>query len=345
MPQTSSLSIICREVEDFVRNGLNAGGNDVSLSIGAPADLPAAPGHRVNLFFYRFEPGGFEAGLRPGQPWHIRLFCLITSFAIDEDPIASGENDLRFLGHIMQLFRQTPVLQPVALDGEEIRLQVIFSPVTDEQINQVWSTQGDTTYRPSLIYEMALAVITPIEAAIEPPRVAAIGQQALADMSARHARFSGIVERPVFNPVRIDVDNPQWQPALCWLLDDLCAHTLSFDVDSAEFAAFEPRIWLAGVPGEAVQLRWRVWDGSQWSDNGAPVAASPSHAAITPDAIPAPQPGIFPLPIALPFVLAPGQDAAQGLLTASREVAPFAGAAPIRLESNPLLINLYRSNG
>jgi hypothetical protein len=38
-----------------------------------------------------------------------------------------------------------------------------------------------------LIYEMALAVITPIEPATEPPRVAAIGQQALADMSARHA--------------------------------------------------------------------------------------------------------------------------------------------------------------
>ncbi|MFC6671264.1 DUF4255 domain-containing protein [Marinobacterium aestuariivivens] len=344
MPQASSLSIVCREVESFVRNGLNAGGNSVTVSTGAPADLPVAPGHRVNLFFYRFEPGGFEAGLRPGEPWHIRLFCLITAFAVDEDPIASGENDLRILGHIMQLFRQTPVLQPVSADGEEIRLQVIFSPVTDEQINQVWSTQGDTTYRPSLIYEMALAVITPITPAAKPPLVAAIGQEALVDMSARHAGFSGIVEHPVVHPVRIDVDNPQWQPALCWILDDVCAHTLSFDVDSPEFAAFTPRIWLAGVPGEPVQLNWKVWDDSQWNDSGAPVAASPSHDAITPDAIPAPQPGTFPLQVALPFALAPDQDAAQGLLTASREVAPFPGAAPIRLESNPLLINLYRSS-
>jgi hypothetical protein len=160
----------------------------------------------------------------------------------------------------------------------------------------------------------------------------------------RHAGFSGIVEHPVFHPVRINVNNPQWQPALCWLLDEICAHTLSFDVDSPEFAAFTPQVWLAGVPGEAVQLSWKVWDGSQWSDSGAPVAVAPSHDAITPDAIPAPQPGTFPLPVALPFALAPDQDAAQGLLTASRVVTPFAGAAPIRLESNPLLINLYRSS-
>ena len=315
----------------------------MSVSTGAPADLPADPGHRVNLFFYRFEPGGFETSLRPGEPWHIRLFCLITSFAVDEDPVASGENDLRILGHIMQLFRQTPVLQPVSADGEEIRLQVIFSPVTDEQINQVWSTQGETTYRPSLIYEMALAVITPIAPAPQPPLVAAIGHEALADINARHAPFAGVVEHPVVHSVLVDVNNPQWQPALCWIVNDVCAHTLSLDVDSPEFAAFAPQIWLAGAPGEPVQLNWRVWDGAQWSATGPAIAATPSHEAIAPDAIPAPQPGLFPLQLALPFSLTPGQHAAQGLLTASREVAPFPGAAPIRLESNPLLINLYRS--
>ena len=45
----------------------------------------------------------------------------------------------------------------------------------DEQINQIWSTQGDTVYRPSLVYEITLAPVDPETPAAQPPRVASLG--------------------------------------------------------------------------------------------------------------------------------------------------------------------------
>lgn len=340
----SSLSIICNSISQFVRTGLNAAANNISVSIGAPAEVADNDeDHRLNLFFYRFEPGGFDSDAHPNDPWRVRMFCLVTAFGILEDNVTAGENELRLLGEVLRIFRETPVLAAVTVSGEPVRLQVVFSPASDEQINQVWSTQGDTTYRPSVIYEMALAPIMPATLRAEPAIVGAIGNQAFAGRSGRFAAFSGTARSPQVPAHTVDIDNPQWAPAICWLYQGECAHTLSFDVDSVEFGAFTPRIWLAGDPAQSVDLVWQIWDSSGWRSVGPPVAATPFASAIDPESIPAPVAAVFPLDLALPFGIPGGENAAQGLLHATRSVTLVPGQPPVQIRSNPLLISLYRT--
>jgi hypothetical protein len=339
----SSISIVCNAINQFVRNSVNAAANNIAVSTGAPAEVADNDEeHRVNLFFYRFEPGGFQSAAHPNDPWRVRIFCLITVFGILEDGISAGENELRLLGEIMRIFREQPVMNAVGVSGEQVRLQVIFSPATDEQINQVWSTQGDTSYRPSLIYEMALAPVMPSSLRSQPPLVGALGTWVRADNSGRHAAFAGQVAAPAVAPGPVSIADPLWRPVICWIRADSCHHTLSLNVDDPAFAGFAPQLWLAGDAATSVNLIWEIWDNTGWHPVGAPVPATPFGNEITPDAIPPAVPGIFPLVLALPVVLAAGESAAQALLYAERRVTPVPGGDEVIVRSNPLLISLYR---
>ncbi len=348
----SSLSIVCSAIAEFVRTGIDAANNSINVSIGAPAEAAVNTNeHRVNLFFYRFEPSGFEAAVRPDQPWRIRFYCLITAFGIMEDTVSAGENDLRMLGEVMRIFHETPIMDAVEVDGQTVRLQVVFSPLSDDQLNQVWSTQGDTTYRPSVVYEMALVPVVPSEPWTGGPLVAAIGAEARGTQAARHAAFTGTASGPPVLATRVAIENPAWLPYICFVHDNECVQTLSFDVGSPAFANFTPRVWLAGDPSEEVALVWEVWDRSGWrtvvevdsEGNEVIVTANAFTTAIDPDAIPAPVPDTFPLELECPVELADDDNAAQALLYAVRNYIPIAGQAGLELRSNPLLINLYRA--
>jgi hypothetical protein len=339
----SALSSVCANVADFVRNGLNAAMNNISVTLGAPAIAAAGDTHRVNLFFYRFEPSGMQPDTHPNDPWRLRMYCLVTAFGIDEDDINAGENDLRMLGEILRLFHETPILAPLQVNGETIRLQVVFIPVTDDRINQIWSTQNDATYRPSVIYEMALAPIVPMRRRVLPPLAGTLGTQVLADMNQRHAPFTGTIHGVPVRFHQIDTTDPRWSPSLCWVHAGECAQALSFDVDSPEFAAFAPAIWLAGDAAAPVQLIWQRWNSQVgWGNVGAPVAAAPFTTFIDPDRVPPPQAGVFPLPVVLPVALAAGQRAAQAQLHATR-IVNIPGQGPTVIRSEPILISLYRN--
>lgn len=338
----SSLSVICVSISDFVRVGLNAAANNITMAMGAPAEVPDSDDeHRLNLFFYRFEPSAFQASAYPGDPWRVRLFCMITAFGVDEDGIAAGENELRLLGEILRIFREAPIMPEVLVSGESVRLQVIFSPATDEQVNQIWSTQGDTTYRPSVIYEMALTPIMPSTLRVHPSVVGAIGHEAQSG-SNRFDPFSGSIQGPPVVRSNVDIANPLWAPQLSWVYQSNCAHTLSFDIDSAEFAAFVPQVWLAGDTADSVDIVWEIWDSNGWRPAGVPVVSTPSSQGIDPDNIPAANPGIFPQTLALPFAVPVGENAAQGIVYATRSVTLVVGGDPVEVRSNPLLLSLYR---
>jgi hypothetical protein len=343
----SSLSIVCNAIADFVRSNISAVANNIAVSIGSPAELGEDTGqHRINLFFYRFEPGGFASASLPNEPWRIRLFCLVTALGIAEDSVTSGENDLRMLGELMRIFREAPVSAVIDLSGEEVRLQTIFSPVSDEQINQIWSTQGDTTYRASLVYEMALAPIMPSVMRTEPPLVGTIGRQAFASHDQRFASFNGDAQGPRVPVSLINTNDPQWQPKICWIHQNNCHHTLSFDIDSPEYAAFIPQIWIAGDASENLSLAWDIWDPALgWRTVGAAFAATPFNQGINPDDIPQSIPNTFPLPLPapLPLDIPAAENAAQGILYATRSVELIAGQAPVTIRSNPLLLSLYRT--
>ena len=342
----SSLSIICVSVRDFINISINADPDNTNINVllGAPADIEEDNGHQVSMFFYRFEPSGFQANSHPGDPWRIRLFCLITAFGITEGNIPAGENDLRILGEILRIFRASPVLEAVDVNGETIRLQVVFNPVTDEQINQVWSTQGDTSYRPSVIYEMALSAILPFEPRVDPLLVGSIGNQARGTLAARHETFTGIIQSPVVTVVNIDIDEPLWQPVITWIYQGECAYTLSFDVDSDAFDDFITQIWVAGNPAETIQLQWEIWQSQTgWENIGAPIDVIPFTPFIDPDNIPAVVVDTFPVNPGQPIVLPDEQRAIQGMLYAVRNVQLLPGEADIQIRSNPLLISLYRN--
>ena len=132
----SSLSRVCRSVADFLSAEIDAIQNSIRVMIGNPADASkdATTEHRVNLFFYLMEPTGFGPDAAPDEVWHLRLHCLVTAFGVDELPVSAGENDLRLLGEVLRAFHETPILGPLDLDGDTVRLHVVFSPLTLDQI-------------------------------------------------------------------------------------------------------------------------------------------------------------------------------------------------------------------
>ncbi len=143
------------------------------------------------------------------------------------------------LGEVIRIFREQPVLTAIAVGGEQVRLQVVFSPVTDEQINQVWSTQGDATYRPSVIYEMVLAPIIPSQQRIEPPLVGALGNQAFASMAQRHAGFGTTQVLGAISPS--GYQQSAMGAGTLLALPKRLRYSLSFDVNSP-IRGFIPRV-------------------------------------------------------------------------------------------------------
>lgn len=333
----STLHQACQALADYLRSGLQAAANDIHIYLGAPAEVAAhRDQHRLGLFFYRFEPSGFQANAHPRDPWQVRLHCMISCMAAEESIDNPGADDLRLLGLVMALFHEHPLLPPVSLDSERLHLEVVFRPASDEQLNQLWSIQGDTAYRPSLLYEIALAQVMPERRRNEPPRVGTFGLETGADPGARSADFGGVLHAPLARARRVDPNQPGWAPLVCWVEDGDCVESLTLDVTITDPADFQPALWIAGVPGTTVSLEWQVWQGERWQAvvGGERVIDSP---AIDPAHVPVALPGI-----ALPALELEGRERWQLLLHVSRAHRPVPGGPVLLLRSNPLLISLYR---
>lgn len=335
----SALFLACDSVADFISNGIQANTHGIKIYLGSPADISKKDDEdRLNLFFYRMEPSGFQAGIHPQDPWRIRLFCMITAMAEDGD--AQGEGDLKLIGLIMALFHEQRVLPTVNIYGQDVRLEAIFNPATDEQINQLWSTQGDASYRPSILYELSLTpILGPDTRRPEPPRVGAFGLETGADITRHFDPFSGGIQLPQPRTGGVTTANPAWTPLVAWVDGTDIRASLTLDVDHTLPSAFHPTLWIAGDPGASVDLEWSVWEGETWRTEAGP-ALSVSSQAIEPEEI----------PVALPTVtlpsltVTPSEVRWQLLLHVTRQYAPHPGAAPITLRSNPLLISLYRGS-
>lgn len=342
---SSSLSVICDHIRDFVRTGIDAAANNVGVTVGSPGGLDTGTEHLLNLFFYRFEPSGFESGARPVVPWNIRMFCMVTPFAIDEQDgagstVSAGENDMRILGDVMRVFHENPILPVVNANGVGVRTRIVFMSTSDEQINQIWSTQGDEYYRPSAVYEMSLTPIVPRELMPEPAIVGEIGLEVRANGN-RHAAFGGIVAGPPVPAQNVDFGDPGWTPATALVWKGDLFQTLSLDVDGADFAAFTPEVWLAGDPAATVQLVWQAWRTTGWESVGAPQNATPLGSFIDPDDIPVGAPG-FPIVAPLPEAPAASAASLQLMLFAERSFTLHAGGPTEVARSAPILITLYR---
>ncbi len=347
----SAISQACRSVRDFLDDQLGGDSDKIEVLLGTPAaaaEKLAADSsglHWLNLFFHRITPSGFEAAITPGDPWRIRLHCLVTAFANSgaDDGISSGENDLRLLGDVVRLFHEHPILANVDVEGQPVRLQAIFNPLELEEISQLWGTQGDVPYRPSVLYQFTLAPVVPATPAVKPGRVAAVGSEVRATMEARHASFSGDPETPPVLVGEVDINNPHWAPKICFLQDGTCRQSVIMELGSGELAAFQPKVWIAGDSSATVSLNWEVWDsGSGWSEGPAVAGDHPPFSGrIDPENPPtgtdlASLPGITP-----PF----DDHAGQAVLYATRTYRIGNDKRDRVVRSNPLLITLYEGGG
>lgn len=280
----TSLANICDEIRNYMLGQISAPSDNTSnwITIGAPgviydaADLKNA----LNLFFYRFEPFGFAADALPGETQYIKVFCIITAFGVDIDSspgsidASAGFNELRMLSEVMRLFQEQPVmLIDGEKEGQKWHIQFIPRPLADEQINQIWSTQGNTVYRPSIVYEIALAPVEPRTPEKQSARVSSVGTYAGSDMNARYLQWPRDRETLFFPPTSITVDtsNPQWAPAIVIITgatDNRQAHlSLSIEVSATgDVVIPDMDIWIAGDSSKDVSIVGQLLQHDHWSD-------------------------------------------------------------------------------
>lgn len=330
----SSLAQVCRSVAQQLSAGINAADRSrIDVLLGTPA--AAAPtdtdtNHRLNLFFFRFEPSGFDADLLPGETWLLRMHCLATPFCVDENPIPAGENDLRVIGEVLRHFHENPLFD-LLVESETFRVQVIFLTLGLDQLNQLWATQGDTVYRPSALFEVSLAPVIPRVAALPPALAGAIGLGVRATMDATAVGIGATPpELPRLQP---DTRQANWAPALCLVDGTNCRQSISLPVGSPQLAAFVPRAWVAGAAGASVSLRWETWEpASGWVAQAPSVPFAITDTLIDPDAVA----GAALQTTALPFT----DRAGQMVLHAERSFVRFDGVV-LTLRSNPVLVTLF----
>lgn len=331
-----SLSGVCRSIADFLSQELQASQNNILVLIGRPSDAEPGQGdhdHRVNLFFYRFEPGEFGPAPAPDEPWLLRTHCLITAFGVSENQVSPGENDLRLLGEVIRVFHERPVLDPVEVDGQEVRTRVVLQPLGVDEINHLWSTQGEVTYRPSVAYEMALAPVVPSRSPVGSPLTGATGLD-VRTAARRTLPFAGTPSPPRVPFTRVETGREDWAPRICFVQDEACAETVAMELGSPVLAAFVPRVWVAGEPGAGVDLAWEIWDRSEgWRRVEPTVPATATDPAIDPD-----EAGTATTTsLTLPF----DDHAGQAVLHAVRSYTRARDGAQLTVRSNPLLVTLY----
>jgi hypothetical protein len=338
----SPLSQVCKGIRTYLDAEINAGDfSQVYFFIDTPSAASTNKEdakHYLNLFFFRFEPSGLFPDSLPGETGWLRTFCLITPFSHDEGNISAGENELRLIGEVMRIFHEKPVFL-LNVDGDDYHLQVIFQPLALDQLNQLWSTQGDTVYRPSLLFEISLAPVIPAVKSIPAPLTGGFGLDVQASLQDRQdAVTEHAPQVPVMTPAT-QLDD--WTPAISFVHDQACAFSLSLALNSeallgngADLPAFAPQVWLAGKLGEMVSLRWETWDNAHgWQKVEPAIDVLVASERIDPEGV-----ATAPLTaLALPF----NDHVGQMLLSAERQYARPGDGVLVTLRSNPLLISLY----
>jgi hypothetical protein len=347
------LSKVCKEIRDYLGAQIQVTeGSKLTVVLGTPADTasldPADSTHRLNLFFFRFEPSGLFPDTLPGETGWLRGFCLITPFASDETiegeggspgdtptgegtTIGAGENDLRLIGEVVRIFHEKPVFR-CSVDGRAYHVQTIFQPLGLDQLNQLWSTQGDTIYRPSVLYEVSLAPVVPEEPAVASPLAGALGVAVQPDLE--NAVPAPAPRTPVVSPMTPNLAVEGWAPAIAFVDEDRCGFSFSFALGSPELQGFVPRVWVAGKAGDTVRLRWQTWDASEGWKEATPVTETViTDTTIDPSAAAA----ATTQEVALPF----SDRVGQMLLQAERDYARGSDGVTLTVRSNPLLISLH----
>ncbi len=300
----------------------------------------------LNLFFYRLEHDGYPAHATSDDPVYFRLHCLITALGADdnesiEELIPAGENDLRLIGEVVRLLHQRPMLDLLDPASRPIaQLQIVPTPFSPDDINRLWSTQGDTPYRLSVPYEMALVPIPLARPRQTSKRVGALGVAAGPGIDPGSA-LGGTVDVPttasVLPIISVDIARSDWTPRIGLVMaDDSLRHAVVFS--SAAVVPETLSVIIAGNPDEPVQLQWEVWQATDgWT------VWKPSTAMILPPNGPILDPGAagshsVPLPLIGEGAVA--EYPAQATLQVIREWPNPRTGSIEAIKSNLLLVSI-----
>lgn len=328
-PVVSSLSAASRMLRDFVKAGVRTtDGTPITVMVGSPARAAPRPNdtdHRLNLFFYQVEAAAVGPWAAPDEVHRVRLYCLMTAFGADEEPLEAGENDLRILGEVVRLFHETPLLEPLDVDGETVRLQVVPQSFGLDQINHLWSTQGEAEYRPSVAYEVSLVPVVPLERRVDDLRAGALGVGVHPGVDGAPGGPAPEVRPPKPILRRVETGRADWAPAILFVVVGEAAESLSFP---AEAMPASLDVWVGGAAGAAVELRWQGWfTDTGWRDLGEPTVTTATGPLLDP----ASAGGAATTVVALPASPEEGPAATQLLLYALRPGTTR--------RSNPLLVS------
>ena len=347
MLDVNAISLAARQLRSYLSS--NLGIVETQIFIGHPKegveDAEDKTGKQfLNLFFYRIEHGAYPADATVADPFYVRLHCLITALGNKETSgsttVSAGENDLRLIGAVMALMHQQPHVHINDDNGDEVaQLQVINHPLTLDDLNNIWSTQGDVPYHLSVGYEIALAPLPLSRPQETSPRVASIGaevEQALDYAPLPDDGFVVTQQRSRVESFAVNGDRPDWVPHIAFVLADGSVHGTQTFHNSAIPAQLG--VIAAGKVGSTVSVDWEMWDKENGWQAVTP-SAGESLSVQTEVVNPASPDMSMVQNITLP-ISANGQ----ALLYAHRSWTRADGSN-VTLRSNPLLVTVYGEEG
>jgi len=268
----SWLSTTARRLTDFLGVEIKKTEHQISVEIGSPGvnGKVARENTLLNLFFYEIERSATGPDGRHDEPGFVRLFCLLSAFGAEEKQnghivISAGEMELRVIGEVVRILHERPVLGPFDVEGEQVTLQAVPVHLTLDDLNHLWSGQGDVVYHPSVAYEFALAPVVPKQRRIPPGRIGAVGIEVRPDTRDPWSDFVGTIHTPEATLVELDAADPAWVPQLLFAAAQGEARHLLLSL--ADAAAGKLGLRVRALGGAELQLRCERWDRQKgWQD-------------------------------------------------------------------------------
>ncbi len=226
-----------------------------NIFIGQPTEAnKAATGDApfLNIFVFQIDLSGYPADAASEDPVYARLYCLITAFAgadtneTGQVLVSAGENDLRMIGSVAAALHRQPHLTIDDPSGEiSAQLQISPMPMSLDNLNNLWSTQLEASYRPSVAYELSFVPV-PFSEKLER---SALVQTTEVDVQPRAGEPAPW--RPEIRLIRTEGDESEFVSALT--IERPAPATVN--------------IALAGPENVPVDFKWqRLQRGAGWQD-------------------------------------------------------------------------------
>jgi len=321
------------------------------IMIGHPNDTISGMDtglNNLNLFFYNVAYDGYPADGLSENPFYVRLYCLITAVGAKADALSpsAGENDLRLIGEVMRVLHQQPVISVDTGDSVEVaQLQIVPHSLDLDNLNHIWSTQGDTAYRLSVAYEMSLAPV-PFSEAVE--RSALVGETGTGirgemDREPLPAGGFGIeASAPIVPGFAVDGNKPDWTAHICFVDEtgsQLAYTVLKLKSELPATGFLQLKVAVAGTVSAQVDLVWETWNpGAGWVRSGTAQTLTIGTDTIDPDTFFDPLDPALAVAVDLPI-----QDNGQATLYAERTWQRPDGST-VTLRSNPLLVTVHEAS-